>query len=162
MRSGGDPRPLVIGYGNVLRTDDGIGWRVAERLAQDPRLDGVTVLQRHQLTPELALDVSRASLVAFVDAGVGGAPGSVVIEPVARFAPGTTAWTHRFDPSTLVALAGTLYGTAPDAYAVRVAAGSLEAGDTLTPALDHALPQVVDAVADLVATHDPAQLRTGP
>lgn len=155
MRSGGDPRPLVIGYGSLLRTDDGIGWRVAERLAQDPRLDGVTVLQRHQLTPELALDVSRASLVAFVDAGMGGAPGSVVIEPIARSSPGTTAWTHRFDPPTLVALAHALYGVAPDAYAVRVSVGSLEAGTSLTPALDRALPHAVDAVAGLIARERP-------
>ena len=35
------PAILVIGYGNVLRSDDGIGWHVAERLAEDPRFDGV-------------------------------------------------------------------------------------------------------------------------
>ncbi len=161
MRSGDDRRALVIGYGNVLRTDDGIGWRVAERLAGDPRFEGVTVLQRHQLTPELALDVSRASLVAFVDAGVGGAPGSVAIEPIAS-APGASAWTHRLDPSTLVALARALYGTAPDAYAVRVAVGSLDAGTTLTPVLDRALPQVVDAVAGLIAARELPETRIGP
>ena len=32
---------LVIGYGNPLRSDDGVGWHVAERLADDPRLAGV-------------------------------------------------------------------------------------------------------------------------
>ena len=59
---------LVIGYGNTLRTDDGVGRLAAERLADDPRLDGVRVIGRHQLTPELALDVSQAALVVFVDA----------------------------------------------------------------------------------------------
>ena len=29
---------LVVGYGNALRTDDGLGWHAAERLADDPRL----------------------------------------------------------------------------------------------------------------------------
>ena len=48
---------LVIGYGNVLRSDDGVGWHVTERLASDARFASVTVLQRHQLTPELALDL---------------------------------------------------------------------------------------------------------
>ena len=51
---------LVIGYGNALRTDDGFGWHAAGRLAADPRLDGAEILQLHQLTPELALDISRA------------------------------------------------------------------------------------------------------
>ncbi len=55
-------KALIIGYGNVLRSDDGIGWHVAERLAADARFDDVTILQRHQLTPELALDVSRDRL----------------------------------------------------------------------------------------------------
>ena len=34
-------RPLVIGYGATLRRDDGVGVRVAELLAADPRLAGV-------------------------------------------------------------------------------------------------------------------------
>ena len=59
---------LVIGYGNPLRGDDGAGWKAAELLAEDPRLAGAVVLARHQLTPELADDVSRASLVVLVDA----------------------------------------------------------------------------------------------
>lgn len=144
--------PLVIGYGNVLRTDDGIGWRVAERLAADPRCDGVTVLQRHQLTPELALDISRASLVVFVDASRDGAPGAVTIEPVGATAA-STAWSHRVDPSTLMALAQALYGSAPEALAVGVGIASVDAGDSLTPVLEQALSRVVDTVAGL-ATAD--------
>ena len=36
----------VIGLGNPLMGDDGIGWHVAERLAADPRLpDGVEAIQ---------------------------------------------------------------------------------------------------------------------
>jgi hydrogenase maturation protease len=59
---------LVIGYGNPLRTDDGLGWHVAIRLSRDPRLAGVEVLPCFQLTPGLAVDLSYASLVALIDA----------------------------------------------------------------------------------------------
>ena len=86
-RAGRDPAvthgALIIGYGNVLRSDDGIGWHVAEHLAADARFDGVTVLQRHQLTPELALDVSRADLVALVDATQDRPAGTFAIERLA-------------------------------------------------------------------------------
>ena len=68
---------LVVGYGNPLRSDDGVGWRAAQLLATDPRLAGARVLARHQLVPELALDVSRAPLVVLVDAAADGDPGSV-------------------------------------------------------------------------------------
>ena len=71
---------LVLGYGNILRTDDGIGWRVAECLADDPRLAGVSVIGCHQLTPELALDLSQASLAILVDAAVGPAAGTFDVE----------------------------------------------------------------------------------
>jgi len=37
---------VVIGLGNPLMGDDGIGWHVAERLATDPRLpSGVEAIQ---------------------------------------------------------------------------------------------------------------------
>ena len=46
---------LVIGYGNELRGDDGVGPRVARELS--PRLGvsfGVSAIDVHQLMPELA------------------------------------------------------------------------------------------------------------
>src|SRR5919198_4121190 len=74
-------RVLVVGYGSSLRGDDGLGWHAAALLAADPRLAGAEVLARHQLTPELAEDVSRAALVVLVDARAdgGGAPGEVAV-----------------------------------------------------------------------------------
>jgi hydrogenase maturation protease len=143
---------LVIGYGNPLRTDDGIGWHAAERLAIDPRLDGVTVVQRHQLTPELALDVSQAALVVLVDASRDQPAGTFLIDLVQRADRTTTQLTHRFDPSSLVGLADDLYGHAPDIFAVSVGVESLELGDRLSPLLEAALPRVVDAVVELVAS----------
>ena len=69
---------LVVGYGNVLRSDDGVGWQVADILTDDARLAGATILRCHQLTPELALDVSRASVVVLVDARHGPEAGAMV------------------------------------------------------------------------------------
>ena len=73
---------LVIGYGNSLRTDDGVGPRVAELVAADPRLAGAVVVACHQLTPELALDMSAARLIVLVDATTEVAPGVVVVRRV--------------------------------------------------------------------------------
>lgn len=142
---------LIIGYGNTLRTDDGLGRYAAERLADDPRLDGATVIGRHQLTPELALDVSRAGLVVFVDANVGSPAGTVTIEPVPRAETRATAWSHQLTPSSLVALARELYGRTPEVVLVGVGVASLEHGDGLSPTVEAAMPGLVDAVADIVA-----------
>ena len=77
-----DAGALVVGYGNSLRSDDGVGWHAAGLLATDPRLAGARVLARHQLVPELAVDVSRASLVVLVDAAADGDPGSLSVRRV--------------------------------------------------------------------------------
>jgi hydrogenase maturation protease len=143
---------LVVGYGNALRMDDGLGWHAAELLADDPRLDGTAVLARHQLTPELALDFSRATFVVLVDASHGPLPGTFTIERVEHAGGTGTTWSHHLNPASLVALAHELYGRAPDVYLVSVGAASLEIGDQLSPLLEAALPRVVDAVAELVAS----------
>jgi len=143
-------RPLVIGYGNVLRTDDGVGWHVAERLAGDPRLSGSTVLARHQLTPELALDISQASFVVLVDAGQGQPAGTFDVVPVQRTGGGAGS-SHHLDPATLLDLAAELFGPPPRVVAVRVGVESLAVGDRLSPVVEAALPGLVEAVAGLIA-----------
>jgi Ni,Fe-hydrogenase maturation factor len=125
---------LVVGYGNSLRSDDGIGWHAAGLLATDPRL----------------ADVSRASLVVLVDAAAGGDPGSLLVRRVRPRPPTPAAWSHHLDPETLAGLAEVLYGFVPPIVLVSVAAGSLVEGDRLSVALEQALPEVVEVVADVV------------
>ena len=50
-------------------------------------------------------------------------------------------------------LAVELYGRAPEVYTLGVGIASLEAGDRLSPAVESALPAIVEAVAALVAQH---------
>ena len=142
---------LVVGYGNPLRTDDGVGWHVAERLADDPRLEGVAVLRRHQLTPELALDISAASRVVLVDARHGLVAGTFTVARVERAEGSATTWSHDLGPPSLIALADELYGRVPAVVLVSCGVHSLEIGDRLSPAVEAAVPRVVDAVADLVS-----------
>jgi hydrogenase maturation protease len=140
---------LIVGYGNALRTDDGLGWHAAALLADDPRLAGATIIRRQQLTPELALDISRAARVIFIDAS-NRAPGSVAIEPVAATpAAAAPAWSHHVDPAVLLALARDLYGASPEAFAVSAGAADLGLGEDLSDALAEVLPAVLDAVAGL-------------
>ena len=150
-------RALVIGYGNPLRSDDGIGWAIAGRLAGDPRFAAIDVLQRHQLTPELALDVSRADVVVLVDARSGPPAGSVAIERVDGASASGTTWSHHLGPASLVALARELYGRAPEVHVISVAAGSMEVGEELTPPVEAALEGAIESIARLVAPAEVAQ-----
>jgi hydrogenase maturation protease len=147
---------LIVGYGNPLRSDDGIGWHAARLLATDPRLDGARVLARHQLVPELATDVSRASLVVLVDAAAEGDPGSVAVRRIGSPPPTPITWSHHLTPDTLAGLADALYGAVPPIVLVSVAAESFAEGDGLSIALKQALPAVVEVVTGVVT----GQLRT--
>jgi hydrogenase maturation protease len=142
---------LVVGYGNSLRGDDGAGWHAAGRLAAEPRLAGTRVLARHQLVPELAVDVAEASLVVLVDATAVGDPGSILVRLVRPRRPAPGAFTHHLDPESLAGLAKDLYGAVPPIVLVSVAAGSFAVGDHLSDLLERALPDVVEVVADVVA-----------
>lgn len=143
---------LVIGYGSLLRSDDGVGPAVADRLAADPRLDGVDVRSCHQLTPEMALDFSRAGRVVLIDASHGPAAGSFTVDTVAHADPDSTPMTHHISPSTIAALADELYGASPELTIVHVGVSSFEVGDRLTPAVAAAVPRITDAIVDLLRT----------
>lgn len=155
---------LVIGYGNPLRGDDGAGWRAAELIDAGQRPSGVAVLRCHQLTPELAEDISTADLVVLVDACYDGcSPGVVTTtavgaanRPAAHTGP---AWSHHLDPDGLVGLAASLYGHAPPAVLVRVAAANLEPGTCLSPEVSAAMTEVVGAVLGVIDNHRRRQAR---
>jgi hydrogenase maturation protease len=144
---------LIVGYGNPLRSDDGIGWHAARLLATDPRLAGARVLACHQLAPELAEDVSQASLVVLLDAAAEGDPGSVTVRQIEPRPATPATWSHHLDPETLAGLADALYGAVPPIVLVSVAAATFAEDDGLSSALQQALPGVVETVAGVVSQH---------
>jgi len=81
---------LVIGIGNPLRSDDGVGWwlaRRAERWLPPSQLRAV-----QQLTPELSADVAAAARVLFIDAWL--VPGISGLVPTSEH-PGHPDWAGR-------------------------------------------------------------------
>ena len=153
-------RPLVICYGNRLLGDDGVAWHVAERLAVDPRLTGVDVLTRHQLTPELAEDLSRASAVVLVDACASSPPGAVRRSTVEAPRSATPLrWSHELTPEALAGMAVSLFGAIPPIDVVSVGAASFAVGEHLSSAVETAVPAAVDEVAALVVASDPGDHR---
>jgi hydrogenase maturation protease len=117
---------LVIGYGNTLRGDDGVGPRVAEAI-EELNLPGVSTLSCGLLTPELADPISRARCVVFVDAAVDKA-GKVLVRPLG---PADTAqiMAHAADPRTMLALARDVFGHAPRAWWLTIPAQNLGIGE---------------------------------
>jgi hydrogenase maturation protease len=124
------PGFLVIGYGNTLRRDDGVGPRVAESIAA-LGLRGVEALACALLTPELADPVARAGTVVFVDASVE-APRRVQLR---RLEPADSSriLAHAADPRTLLALARDVFGRVPQAWWLTIPIEDLGIGEELSP-----------------------------
>jgi hydrogenase maturation protease len=145
---------LVIGYGNPLRGDDGVGCIVAEEVAKhlcDPE-SKVQVIACHQLNPELAESVADTRAVIFVDASVDLRAGEVKVTPVSpdRFSP--AAITHHMKPSALLATASELFGQAPPAVAVLIGAKSFDPGMSLTDPVKSAVGQALKLIEKEITT----------
>ncbi|HUO60089.1 MAG TPA: hydrogenase maturation protease [Candidatus Acidoferrales bacterium] len=121
-------RMLIIGYGNPLRGDDGIGPAVMDELQHSPIAARAELLQRYQLGPELAEQVASSDAVIFVDASAVGTPGEIRTRKLQAPEVATNDLTHHVSPEVLLATARELYGRSPDAVLVTVSGESFELG----------------------------------
>jgi hydrogenase maturation protease len=132
---------LVIGIGNPLRGDDGVGTWLAEeaavRTAAEP--DGpVAVRSVQQLTPELAEELAQLEDVLFIDAWLApakAAPELTEIGPAAGAAD-----SHRLEPAQLLAVSQALFGSMPRAHLLQVPAHAFDHGMELSRQLEATLP----------------------
>ncbi|HEY7156527.1 MAG TPA: hydrogenase maturation protease [Gemmataceae bacterium] len=139
---------LVIGYGNELRGDDGLGPRVAEVISA-ANYPGVRVRSVCQLVPELAAEVAEARMVLFVDALTGSSRGAVELAPVE--AEQITDWcTHRANPPTLLALTRVVYGRTPEAWWLTVPGRNFDFGEGLSSTAEEGVRQAVAHLKKLI------------
>jgi hydrogenase maturation protease len=139
---------LVIGYGNTLRRDDGVGPKVAEAVAK-LALPGVRALACPLLTPELAEVVSQARVVIFVDAAVD-APRQVQMRALAP-ADSSQVMAHAASPATVLALARDVFGHTPEAWWLTIPVEDLGIGEELSPLARRGFEQAVQEVKECAA-----------
>ncbi|HEX7571014.1 MAG TPA: hydrogenase maturation protease [Verrucomicrobiae bacterium] len=141
---------LVIGYGNSLRRDDGVGPRVAEAI-EKLQLPGVRTLVCQLLSPEYADPIARVRRVIFVDAAVDRTDGVLF----RKLEPGETSqlMAHAADPRTMLALARDVFGHAPEAWWLTIPALYLGFGTDYSPEAETGFHTAVDEIKKLVAAN---------
>jgi hydrogenase maturation protease len=144
-------KALIIGYGNPLRGDDGLGWHVAHALEREGYGEDVEIIACHQLTPELAEPVSQAELVVFVDARWDGTPGSCADQTVVPRSAEAGSFSHACDPAALLGWGKDLYGGCPQAVMLSVTGESFAHGEGLSPRVLAALPVLRGQIRRIVA-----------
>ncbi len=160
----------MVGFGNVLRADDGVGVVVAEQLAAEPRLAGVQVLDvgigGMRLVQELL--AGGVDLLLIVDAvDLGRPPGSVVVqrpEVVDVLTLGidqrrdALADTHLATPARALMMARGM-GVLPETtFIVGVqTTDTEEPRQGLSATTARAVPVIIDEVVRLIDEHRPAR-----
>jgi hydrogenase maturation protease len=156
------PALFLIGVGNPLRRDDGIGWAVTERLATELDVRGVAVMWRcvHQLVPELAAEVAelKASALVIADAAL-----NVDSPHVDRIEPGgaSPGLGHALGAEEFVLWARELCFVSAPVWQIRLPAVDFEHGIGFSPQAGAAL-EVIPALADTLLSklgHLPAYRR---
>jgi hydrogenase maturation protease len=136
-------RCLVLACGNTLRSDDGVGPKLAEWAARRFRGDAqVRVVARQQWTPDLAEDIAAADSVLFIDSSVNSVPGRVSLKAVPSNRGNGGPNTHHLEAHQLLGLTRSLYGSMSDhAMLLTVGVGSTELGETFSDRVEAALPR---------------------
>jgi hydrogenase maturation protease len=150
-------RLRVIGCGNALAGDDGVGWELVARLretAHGYNCEFRTVLQAG---PEL-LDLLRdTDAVLFVDAVLSGLPaGTVHLIPLLPSAclqvrPLSALSTHGWGLGETLNLARSLGQALPRVMLLGIELESVEMGAPRTPAVEQAMAQVVVSFPQLLS-----------
>lgn len=144
-------RVLVIGYGNPLRGDDGLGWKITSGLATTIQDETIKVLAMNQLTPELSELISEVEFVVFIDATHVGRPGSWKCETIEPKESSPQTFGHHLTPASLLDFAQAIFKASPPAVLVSVAGSCFDCGQELTPSVTAALPAVEQFVREKIA-----------
>jgi hydrogenase maturation protease len=137
-------KALVIGYGNTLRSDDGVGVWIADHLA-DLHLPEVDVRTCHQLFPELAADFQSYDRVIMIDASADGEPLTVrkSIPPLERL----PSSNHNVTPELLQQIALEMFAIQVNLSVYTVRGETFEFGTTLSPKVKERATKTVDLIA---------------
>jgi hydrogenase maturation protease len=155
---------LVVGCGNLLRGDDGVGPILVRHLWERGMPDGLRLVDGGTAGMDVAFQMRGAQKVVIIDASATGvAPGTVYRVPGAEFAdlpPLAGLHTHSFRWDHAIAFARwALAEHCPtDITVFLIEAGNVAMGADLSPEVNTAMEQVIDIIeADYISPLRPAE-----
>ncbi len=142
------PATLIVGLGNPLRGDDGIGPRVVEELLQRELPDNVEVVDGGSGGLDLLQLLENREQAVVIDAArMGRDPGQFT-----RFTPEEVHLSPRsFSPHhaslvEVMTLAHALGLSLPQIIVFGVQPAKMDWGEGLSPNVENALPELIDAI----------------
>ncbi len=139
---------LIIGYGNNLRSDDGVGRYLAEMIDQQ-QLPLVKTLSVHQLTPELVLEITESKAVIFIDAMIAFPPFEISLQSL-EATQDKTRLGHTSNPEQLLSLCKNLYHKFPSAWLLTIPTHNFEFGETFSALTQNAIAPALIILTQLI------------
>ena len=151
-RGGEDISPqttVILGVGNVLLSDEGIGVHVANELSTMELPPGVSVVEGGTDGFRLLNIITEADRLIVVDAVKGGAePGSIYrfnVDEVRNVPSGFRTSVHQVGILEVIDLSG-LIGKTPKTTVIGVEPKSLEMSLELSPEIREKIPRIIELV----------------
>lgn len=157
------PRTIIIGYGNIDRSDDGLAYEVINlvrrSLGQKILEEGDTGLEKlggqidsiflPQLVPEIMELLKGYKRIIFVDAHAGK---DLEALNCSRLTPQyiSSTFTHHMTPESLLAFLKTLYRHKPEAYLVSVRAHEFDFKRTFSKKTESLLIPASEKIIELL------------
>jgi len=138
----------LIGVGNILRTDDGIGAYISNQI-ENLRLSGVDCLIVQQLQVELIEDLLHYQTIIIADASLGDS--EVDLSPLNRLDAGMAS-SHQIDAGMLFSVAKNIYQKDLDMYICAVKGEDFSIGDKITTAVLARANTAVELIRNFIAS----------
>ncbi len=140
---------VVIGCGNPLRGDDGLGWSAVDRLQNTLDRDRISFFKCRELGPELSKSLCTASRAMFIDVSVSDMSPKVGEEELFTVSNASLD-AHSLDPQSLLSLSEALYGSAPHAVLLTVKGKSFGYEEHLSDELAASLEELVERARSIL------------
>ncbi len=140
---------LVVGLGNTLLKDEGVGVHVVNSLRSRPLPEGVVLMDGATMGVDLLYDIQESDRVIIVDsAQMGVSPGEYRTFGISEIEDGAHFPNYSLHDLTFaetIAL-GNIIGTLPPIRIIGIQPQSIEPGDKLTGTLNENFNEYVDHV----------------
>jgi hydrogenase maturation protease len=144
---------LILGVGNLLLSDEGVGVHIAQRMADMELPPGVSVVEGGTDGFGLINIILEADRMILIDAvRGGGAPGDLYrfdVEECNPFPDLFKTSVHQISILEVINLSG-LIGSTPRTTVIGVEPKSLEMGMDLSPEVEAKVPRVIEIVMEEV------------
>ncbi len=139
-------KTLVLGIGNLLLGDEGVGVHTARALQRATRPEEVVILEVGTAFLEALPELEQADRIIIVDAmQADHAPGTIYRVPFDDCVkPEIIASLHGFDLSRVLYMAGRI--TTPEVIVIGVEPARIDWGTELSPVIREAMPAIIEAV----------------